>query len=79
MKMPRSGFVRRHEAAFGDFHIFLVGALLVVRVSTLRAEDLGFDSCLCRGKFSGWSHTSDFKIDTPVATPPDVRQGKSLV
>ena len=28
MKMPRSDFVRRHEAAFRDFHIFLVGALL---------------------------------------------------
>ena len=26
--MPRSGFVRRHEAAFRDFHIFLVGALV---------------------------------------------------
>ena len=25
--MPRSDFVRRHEAAFRDFHIFLVGAL----------------------------------------------------
>ena len=27
--MPRSDFVRRHEAAFRDFHIFLVGALKV--------------------------------------------------
>ena len=27
VKMPRSDFVRRHEAAFRDFHIFLVGAL----------------------------------------------------
>ena len=26
--MPRSDFVRRHEAAFRDFHIFLVGALI---------------------------------------------------
>ena len=25
--MPRSDFVRRHEAAFRDFNIFLVGAL----------------------------------------------------
>ena len=24
----------------------------------------------CAGIFSGSSHTSDFKIDTPVATPP---------
>ena len=28
VKMPRSDFVHRHEAAFRDFHIFLVGALL---------------------------------------------------
>ena len=31
------------------------------------AEDPGFDSRL-RGDFSGWSHTSDSKICTPVAT-----------
>ena len=29
VKMPRSDFVRRHEAAFRDFHIFLVGALTI--------------------------------------------------
>ena len=45
----------------------LVG--LVVKASALRAEDPGFDSRLSRD-FSGSSHTSDFKIDTPVATLP---------
>ena len=29
VKLPPSDFVRRHEAAFRDFHIFLVGALHV--------------------------------------------------
>ena len=42
----------------------LVG--LVVKASASRSEDLGFDSCL--RDFSGWSHTSDLKIGTPVAT-----------
>ena len=44
----------------------LVG--LVVKASAARAEDSGFDSRLCRGEFSGSSHTSDLKIGTPVAT-----------
>ena len=30
--MPSSDFVRQHEAAFRDFHIFLVGALFLGRV-----------------------------------------------
>ena len=32
VKMPHSDFVRRHEAAFRDFHIFWVGALVCVCV-----------------------------------------------
>ena len=43
---------------------------LVVKVSALRAADLGFDSRLWHGDFSGSSHASDFKIGTPVATLP---------
>ena len=42
---------------------------LVVKASASRAEDPGFESCL-RRNFSGSSHTSDFKIGTPVATLP---------
>ena len=41
----------------------------VVKASTSRVEDSGFKSCL-RPDFSGLSHTSDFKIGTPVATVP---------
>ena len=43
----------------------LVG--LVVKASASGAEDPGFESRL-RWDFSGSSHTSDFKIGTPVAT-----------
>ena len=39
---------------------------LVVKASASRAEDPGFES----RDFSGSSHTSDAKIDTPVATLP---------
>ena len=42
---------------------------LVVKTSVSRAEDPEFESCL-RRDFSGSSHTSDFKIGTPVATLP---------
>ena len=45
----------------------LVG--LVIKASTSRAEDMGFESRLCPD-FSGSSHTSDVKIDTLVATLP---------
>ena len=45
----------------------LVG--LIVKASNSGAEDPGFESLL-RGDFSGSSHTSDFKIGTPVATLP---------
>ena len=41
----------------------------VVKVSASRAEDPRFESLL-RQDFSGLSHTSDFKIGTPVATLP---------
>ena len=40
---------------------------LVVKVSASRAADPGFDSCLRHGDFSGLNHTSDLKIDIPVA------------
>ena len=42
---------------------------LAVKASASRAEDPGFESCLCRD-FSGSSHTSDLKFGTPVATLP---------
>ena len=42
---------------------------LVVKASALRAEDPGFETRL-RRDFSESSHTSYFKIDTPVATLP---------
>ena len=48
----------------------LVG--LVVKASASRAEDPGFESRFARGFFSGSSHTSDLKNDTPVATLPGV-------
>ena len=41
----------------------------VVKVSTLRAADLGFNSRL-HWDFSGLSHTINFNIDSPVATLP---------
>ena len=41
----------------------------VVKVSASRAEDPGFESHL-RRDFSRSSHTSDFKIGTPVASLP---------
>ena len=41
---------------------------LVVKASSLTAEDLRFDSHLHREDFSGSSHTSDLKIGAPVAT-----------
>ena len=43
----------------------------VVKASASRAVDPGFESCLWRD-FSWSSHTSDLKIDTPVATLPGV-------
>ena len=43
----------------------------MVKESASRVEDHGFESRLHRD-FSGSSHTSDLKIDTPVATLPGV-------
>ena len=42
---------------------------LVVMASASRAEDPGFESCLC-SDFSRVSHTSDLKTGTLVATLP---------
>ena len=44
----------------------------VVKASTSRVADSGFDPRLLRGDFSGSSQTSDFKTGTPVATLPGV-------
>ena len=49
---------------------FRVG--LGTKASAWRAADPGFDSRLRRGDFSRSSHTSDFKIGTPVAILPGV-------
>ena len=43
----------------------------VVKVSTSRAADPGFDS---RGNSSGWNHTSDLKSGIPVAALPGARR-----
>ena len=40
---------------------------LAVEASASRAADLGFHSRLCLD-YSGSSHTSDLRIDTPVVT-----------
>ena len=48
---------------------------LVVKASASGAEDPGFESHL-RRDFSGSSHTSDFKIGTPVATLPGTRHDR---
>ena len=45
----------------------LVG--LVIKAFASRAEYVGFESSL-RRDFSGSSHTSDFKISSPVVTLP---------
>ena len=52
---------------FPDSHC-LIG--LVVKASTSRAEDPGFDSCLCCGDFSRSRHISGIKIGTQMATLP---------
>ena len=46
---------------------------LVVKASASRAEDPRVESRL-RRDFSGSSHTSDLKIETPVATMPGARR-----
>ena len=57
----------------------LVG--LVVKASARRAEDQGFESHL-RRNFFGSSHTSEFKINSPVAAcqaPGVIGSGVGLV
>ena len=61
---PSAG-VPQHALSFAVHHL----AGLVVKGSATGAEDPGFESHL-RRDFSGSSHTSDFKIGTPVATLP---------
>ena len=43
-----------------------------VKASASRAADPGFDSRLRREDFSGWSHSSDLKFDTPETILPGV-------
>ena len=45
---------------------------LVVKASASRAADQRFNSCFLQGDYSGLSHTSDWKIGSPVATLPGV-------
>ena len=54
-------------------HSFVV---LVVKASASKAEDPGFESRF-RRDFSWSSHTSDLRIDTPVATPPGARSKRA--
>ena len=44
VKMPRFDFVRRHEAAFRDFHIFFVGALYIVEITPVWLGTLDINS-----------------------------------
>ena len=62
--------LKRPTLAWNEFAIRYTDRLvgLVVKASASRAEDLGFESCLCRD-FLGVV-TSDLKIGTPVATLP---------
>ena len=60
-----SGYVPLVPNTFVDR---LVG--LVVKASASGAEDPEFDPRLRPVDFSGSSHTSDLKTDTPVATLP---------
>ena len=55
----------------------LVG--LVVKASASRAVDLGFDSHLRRADFTGSSHTSDLKNDTPCQVPGVIGSTMGLV
>ena len=43
---------------------------LMVKMFASRAADPELDSRLLRSDFSGWSHTSDLKVRTPVAILP---------
>ena len=43
---------------------------LVVKASVSTAAEPGSTLSISRGDFSGWSHTNDFEIDTPVAILP---------
>ena len=66
----KSAVVCRGVSALPEFPVgFDHLAGLVVKASASGAEDPGFESRL-RYDFSGSSHTSDFKIGTPVATLP---------
>ena len=61
------GEVIPHHERSMQWNEHLVG--LVVKAFASRAADPRFDSCL-RLDFSKWSHTSDLKIGSPVATLP---------
>ena len=65
----RAGIEPRTGALQADALPLDLLAGLVVKASPSGADDPGFESRLPRD-FSGSSHTSDFKIGTPVATLP---------
>ena len=69
---PLANFGRHNINVGLGFKLLILDHLvgLVVKVSTLRADDTGFDSHLCYGDFCGSSHTSDLEICTPVAILP---------
>ena len=68
----RATFACLYVCLFGWLVSWLIANRLVgleVKASASGAEDPGFQSRL-RRDFSGSSHTSDFKIGTPVANLP---------
>ena len=69
---PKLNIPRQPVDHFSCSLYCLVG--LVVKASTSSAEDPGFDSRLRRWDFSGSNHTSDLKIDIPMATLPGARR-----
>ena len=63
-----------HDTGPKDFNTATLLVGLVVKASASREAGQGFDSRLCRGDFSGSSHTSDLKIGSPVANLPGARR-----
>ena len=74
---PRDHFLRLSSKPYNCMsHLAYMQAVvgLVVKASTSRAEDPGFDSHLLCGNSSGSNHTSDFKIGSPEATLPGAQR-----
>ena len=72
MAAPRADLVTSPPPAWTTARPQLSDRLVgqVVKASASRAADLGFESRLRCGDFSGSSHISELKIGTPVATLP---------